>query len=172
MNRWDCRRQLKSGPARGCAATFALFLLAGAAPITFADAGVFRLDAESYDRGHSGWRFTRRILPKLGSLAPNRAEVPRMASFVGSTRRSLADFRPAFWMTVDQARCDGCEECIGHCPVGALAMIHVVAHQEPKAAVSHDRCRGCGACSLVCHTQAMKLEQRRPVPPRPATGSS
>jgi NAD-dependent dihydropyrimidine dehydrogenase PreA subunit len=66
----------------------------------------------------------------------------------------------AFWMTVDQATCDGCQDCVERCPVDALAMEKVAGHKKLKAAVNHDLCLGCGVCSFVCPTDAMSLEQR------------
>lgn len=67
----------------------------------------------------------------------------------------------AFWMTVDQATCDGCQDCIERCPVGALEMEKVSGHKKLKAAVNYDLCLGCGVCSFVCRTDAMSLETRK-----------
>lgn len=66
----------------------------------------------------------------------------------------------AFWMVVDQAACDGCQDCIERCPVDALAMEPVSGYKKLKATVDHDKCLGCGVCSFVCDEGAMSLEQR------------
>ena len=67
----------------------------------------------------------------------------------------------AFWMTVDQDTCNGCQDCIERCPVGALEMEKVAGHKKLKAAVNYDLCLGCGVCSFVCEAEAMHPEQRK-----------
>jgi len=59
--------------------------------------------------------------------------------------------------------CDGCGECIEHCPLGALTPSQIVSVNEAL-------CRGCGSCiascprdalDLHCYTNAQILEQVR-----------
>lgn len=77
----------------------------------------------------------------------------------------------AFWMAVEQETCNGCQDCIERCPVGALAMEKVDGYKKLKAAVNYDLCLGCGVCSFVCPTDAMRLEKRKAnifIPPQDA----
>lgn len=64
---------------------------------------------------------------------------------------------------VHDDRCNGCGECIEHCPLGALIPSQIVSVNEAV-------CRGCGSCiascprdalDLHCYTNAQLLEQIR-----------
>jgi NAD-dependent dihydropyrimidine dehydrogenase PreA subunit len=58
-------------------------------------------------------------------------------------------------ITIDEAKCNGCEECVNGCHEGALQMI------EGKAKlVSELYCDGLGACIGTCPTGAIILEER------------
>jgi len=46
--------------------------------------------------------------------------------------------------------CNGCGECIGHCPFGALVLTQT-------ASVNEAVCRGCGSCISSCPTDALDL---------------
>lgn len=50
--------------------------------------------------------------------------------------------------------CIGCEKCIERCKFGALTL------EEGKCLAIPDRCIGCGVCTIVCPTQALKLVSR------------
>ena len=56
---------------------------------------------------------------------------------------------------IDEAKCDGCGQCLGGCAEGALALV------EGKARLVSDRyCDGLGACLGQCPTGALKIIQR------------
>jgi len=58
-------------------------------------------------------------------------------------------------ITIDEAKCNGCEECVNGCHEGALQMI------DGKAKlVSELYCDGLGACIGTCPTGAIILEER------------
>jgi ferredoxin len=56
---------------------------------------------------------------------------------------------------IDEAKCDGCGQCLGGCAEGALALV------EGKARlISDDYCDGLGACLGRCPAGALKIIQR------------
>lgn len=58
-------------------------------------------------------------------------------------------------ITIDEDKCNGCEQCIPGCPEGALQVI------DGKARLVSDLfCDGLGACLGHCPTGAMEIEQR------------
>lgn len=62
-----------------------------------------------------------------------------------------------FEAVVDMDLCSGCETCIDRCFFGALSM------QDDHVQVSAENCLGCGVCTVVCPTQALKLKETRSV---------
>jgi Na+-translocating ferredoxin:NAD+ oxidoreductase subunit B len=62
-----------------------------------------------------------------------------------------AAIRSAFRMSVIEAQCAGCEDCLGRCPTGALAMLDGICAVDPR------RCIGCGLCASACQTGALQL---------------
>ncbi len=69
----------------------------------------------------------------------------------------------AFVNRVDEAICNGCEDCIASCQFDALSMDGLLA------TVNATRCTGCGVCVLRCSTGALGLVRRpddeiKPVP--------
>lgn len=49
-----------------------------------------------------------------------------------------------------------CQECVKHCPTGALRLV------KGKGVVTdYDKCRLCGACAEVCPTKAMEMAVTR-----------
>ena len=69
----------------------------------------------------------------------------------------------AFVNQVDDAICNGCEDCIKSCQFNALSM------DDMLAKVDAVRCTGCGVCVLACSTGALGLARRpeeevKPVP--------
>jgi NAD-dependent dihydropyrimidine dehydrogenase PreA subunit len=60
---------------------------------------------------------------------------------------------------IDDAKCDGCAECIPNCPEGAIQVI------EGKARLVSDLCcDGLGACLGHCPRGAIEIEERDAVP--------
>jgi ferredoxin len=69
----------------------------------------------------------------------------------------------AFVNTVDEAICNGCEDCIETCQFDALSMDGLLAKVDAV------RCTGCGVCVIHCSTGALGLVRRpaeevKPVP--------
>lgn len=62
-------------------------------------------------------------------------------------------------ITIDETRCNGCEECINGCHEGALQMIDGKARL-----VSELFCDGLGACIGTCPEGAITLEEREAEP--------
>jgi NAD-dependent dihydropyrimidine dehydrogenase PreA subunit len=62
----------------------------------------------------------------------------------------------AFKVTVDREKCNGCEECLEACTVGAFRMIN------GKASPLTDReCMGCESCAGVCDENAITVTDTR-----------
>ncbi len=59
------------------------------------------------------------------------------------------------WLvTVDAAKCEGCEECVNNCPVTVFEM------QDGKASpFQADLCEGCETCISVCPSAAVALSE-------------
>lgn len=55
---------------------------------------------------------------------------------------------------VDEARCDGCRQCMDFCKFNAIACI------QEKAVVFPDVCHPCGGCVLVCPQKAISAVKR------------
>jgi len=69
----------------------------------------------------------------------------------------------AFVNQVDEAICNGCEDCIKACQFNALTMDGLLAK------VNSVRCTGCGVCVIKCSTGALGLVRRpeeevKPIP--------
>ena len=60
----------------------------------------------------------------------------------------------AFVNQVDEAICNGCEDCIKACQFDALYM------EDMLAKVNTVRCTGCGVCVITCSTEALGLVRR------------
>ncbi|MFZ3136999.1 MAG: 4Fe-4S dicluster domain-containing protein [Thermodesulfovibrionales bacterium] len=60
----------------------------------------------------------------------------------------------AYSVTVDVAKCEGCEECVGNCPVGVFQMKDGKA--DPYQA---DLCEGCETCVSVCPSGSITLTE-------------
>jgi len=52
---------------------------------------------------------------------------------------------------VDEAKCDGCGDCEGACPVNAITM------ENEKAVVDGNRCDDCGDCVEECPVGAISV---------------
>ena len=62
----------------------------------------------------------------------------------------------AFKVTVDNRRCNGCEECLEACTVGMFRM------QNGKVLPVEDKeCLGCESCVGVCNENAIALTDTR-----------
>jgi len=59
---------------------------------------------------------------------------------------------------VKRKRCIGCEDCVGHCPVGAISV------HEQKARIDAERCIGCGECIIICAAGAVGIRWSKSIP--------
>ncbi len=53
---------------------------------------------------------------------------------------------------VDNAKCDGCEECIEECPAEAITLV------DKKAKIDAEECTECAACVDTCPNEAITEE--------------
>lgn len=60
----------------------------------------------------------------------------------------------AFVVTVDEDKCEGCEECVDVCPVEVFEMV-----DEKSSPVNADECLGCESCIEVCEPGAITVEE-------------
>jgi Pyruvate/2-oxoacid:ferredoxin oxidoreductase delta subunit len=51
----------------------------------------------------------------------------------------------------DPSRCNGCETCLGYCPVQAVTMAN------DQCVIDSSQCIGCGQCEIHCSEQAIRL---------------
>ncbi len=78
--------------------------------------------------------------------------------------RPVEIIKPGFQASVDRERCEGCETCVGRCPMDAITV-----DTDDKGEINLNRCIGCGLCINVCPEEAIHLEPKpeneRVVPP-------
>lgn len=60
----------------------------------------------------------------------------------------------AFDVTVDEEKCEGCEECVDVCPVEVFEMV-----DDKSSPVNADECLGCESCVEVCEPGAITVEE-------------
>ncbi len=70
-------------------------------------------------------------------------------------RRGVASLDPQVAI-VDSGACDGCGECIGSCPFGAIEMTGTGG--TVVATIAAAGCKGCGACTPTCPRNAIDLQ--------------
>jgi 2-oxoglutarate ferredoxin oxidoreductase subunit delta len=74
-------------------------------------------------------------------------------------------------VTIDSARCKGCELCIPACPPRVLTMSSSVNHTGYHYPELHPGCTGCGACLYVCPDFVFEVYRfEQPVVTQPASG--
>lgn len=62
-------------------------------------------------------------------------------------------FAPLRWIyVVDNSKCNGCGNCLSHCPQGAISMVAGNAWIDPEL------CDGCGNCVNFCPRDAIYKE--------------
>ncbi len=55
---------------------------------------------------------------------------------------------------VDEAKCEGCEECVDVCPVEVYEM-----KDGKSAIIAEDECLGCESCIEVCESDAIEIAE-------------
>ena len=60
----------------------------------------------------------------------------------------------AFIPTVDEGKCEGCEECVDVCPVEVFEMV-----DGKSSPVNAEECLGCESCIEVCEPGAITVEE-------------
>ena len=60
----------------------------------------------------------------------------------------------AFNPTVDEDKCEGCEECVDVCPVEVFEMV-----DGKSSPVNAEECLGCESCIEVCEPGAITVEE-------------
>jgi len=60
----------------------------------------------------------------------------------------------AFNPTVDEDKCQGCEECVDVCPVEVFEMV-----DGKSSPVNAEECLGCESCVEVCEPGAITVEE-------------
>ena len=59
-----------------------------------------------------------------------------------------------FTVTVDEEKCEGCEECVDVCPVEVFEM-----ENDKSTPANADECLGCESCVEVCEPGAITVEE-------------
>ncbi len=62
----------------------------------------------------------------------------------------------AFIPTVDNEKCNGCEDCIEVCTAEVLEM-----HNGKAFPVNVDECQGCESCLEICRENAITIKDTR-----------
>jgi H+/Na+-translocating ferredoxin:NAD+ oxidoreductase subunit B len=60
----------------------------------------------------------------------------------------------AFVVEVNLDTCNGCETCVGRCPMEAVRL------DDGKSVLDVDRCIGCGLCVTTCPTDSRRLKRK------------
>ncbi|MFO7496904.1 MAG: 4Fe-4S binding protein [Desulfobacterales bacterium] len=63
-------------------------------------------------------------------------------------------YQMAFIPTVDEEKCEGCEECVDVCPVEVFEMV-----DGKSSPVNAEECLGCDSCVEVCEPGAITVEE-------------
>ncbi|QJW47525.1 4Fe-4S binding protein [bacterium BFN5] len=56
---------------------------------------------------------------------------------------------------LDAAKCNGCQDCVGICPSGALSVSGSL--EQRQLVIEHHKCVFCGSCADNCEQRAIKM---------------
>jgi electron transport complex protein RnfB len=72
-----------------------------------------------------------------------------------------------FYAHVDPQMCNGCEDCLSRCQLGAPQK------NDGVVTINLDRCIGCGNCVTICAANAIRLQKKakETVPPKDIFGT-
>ena len=56
---------------------------------------------------------------------------------------------------LDAAKCNGCQDCVGICPSGAMSASR--SSDRPQIIIEHHKCVFCGSCADNCEQRAIKM---------------
>lgn len=56
---------------------------------------------------------------------------------------------------LDAAKCNGCQDCVGLCPSGALSVSD--SSEQIQLVIAHHKCVFCGNCADNCGQRAIKM---------------
>jgi len=59
---------------------------------------------------------------------------------------------------VKRKKCEGCGDCIPHCPQQAISLI------KEKAVIDPKKCIGCGECIIICPNSAIQIQWNQDIP--------
>ncbi len=59
---------------------------------------------------------------------------------------------------VKRKKCEGCGDCIPHCPQQAISLI------KEKAVIDPKKCIGCGECIIICPNGAIQIQWNKDIP--------
>ena len=66
---------------------------------------------------------------------------------------NIRDYAHDRHRTVDDAPCTRCMRCLDNLCIA-------IRSEQGRIIVDADRCTGCGACTIVCQTDAFRLDKR------------
>ena len=75
-----------------------------------------------------------------------------------ASRKGKLDQHSTVSPKIKRKRCQGCEECLRHCPAGAISM------NDEKASILQDHCIGCGECIVRCQFKAVTIQWNQTIP--------
>ncbi len=75
-----------------------------------------------------------------------------------ASRKGKLDQHSTVSPKIKKKKCQGCSECVNHCPVNAIALIN------KKAEINPEICIGCGECIIRCAFHAVNIVWNQTIP--------
>jgi MinD superfamily P-loop ATPase len=104
------------------------------------------------------------VLASFASLAKNPViadcdvDAPNLHLLLNPTVKERGMFSSRKMAIIDGRLCNSCKECVSACRFDALSIIGNECLQ--KVTVDADACEGCGVCTRVCPSGAIKLQEQ------------